>query len=714
MSENVKKEVVWMLLICLLLPAVLPILAFADSGAWSMKCGDTVVGLSVEPYKNDMGLMVSAQDAAKAFSLAYEFDSGNKAFTITEEQGRKVVLMHNATQFYSGEKIYDCAPYFYVENTIPMVEMDFFCKLFGSSYEVMENEIVIYKNKLSDDVARLTAGDTTMPLYIEPHRTEVGLVAGVEDLAKAFGLSYSYDSENKSVVLNDAAHGDVVLNDGAEEFTSSAGTFSCPPFFFTENDVPVIELGFFCEMYDAEYSYDEENKHLFIGKGRAEMVQNGGISLMSSPDTTISGAVIYADGAPVGGFDVDLMLQRTRTRYSMYKIEHYVGETFKLGTVHLDKGEKAAQYSYNASLYDTTDYPGYSLFFRDADAGLYGYYDEKGETYALKSAPDFKKYYANSRGFSFAASYRDINIDLGANLGKHTLSGNVVLDNAAAPSGGLNVDLILQTRSQRMYATYLPAYYIGGTATLGSVHIPQGEKSAPFSYETSHYYVKNNYPCYTLFYRTSQSGCIAPCGYVNNNKAITTLDSFSSTAVYGDTYEFKLFTGAYQNLFIPVKQSYPDERLVKPPTANYPGGDILPGTVIQLFCATEGAKIFYTTDGSVPTTQSTEYTAPITVNETQTVKAIAVKDGMENSEVSQFDYVIADRTGVIYGDVNGDGAVNRMDLLRLAKYFTGWDVTIDEKASDVNGDGVINRMDLLRLAKYFTGWDVTLGAASGN
>lgn len=714
MSRIAKKEIVWMLLICLMLPAVLPILTFADSGAWSMKCGNTAVGLSIEPYKNDLGLMVNAQDAAKAFSLAYEFDSENKAFTITEEQGRKVVLMHNATQFYSGEKTYDCAPYFYVENTIPMVEMDFFCKLFGSSYEVKENEIVIYKNKLSDDVARLTIGNTTMPLYIEPHRTEVGLVAGVEDLAKALGLSYSYDSKNKSVMLNDAVHGNVVLNDGAEEFTSSAGTFSCPPFFFTENDLPVIELGFFCKMYDEEYSYDEENKHLFIGKNHSDLTQNGEVSLMSSPDTTISGAVIYAGGAPAGGLNVDLMLQRTVSRYNVYKLEHYVGETFKLGTVHLEKGEKAAQYSFNASLYDTTDYPEYSLFFRDANAGLYGYYDEKGETYALKSAPDFKKYYANSRDFYFAASYRDINIDLGANLDKHILSGNVVLDNAAAPSGGLDVELLLQTRSQRMYATYLPAYYIEGTANLGSVHIPQGEKSAPFSYETSHYYVKNAYPCYTLFYKSSQSSCIAPSGYVNNNKAITTLDSFSNTTVYGNTYEFKMFTGAYQNLFIPVKQSYLDERLVKPPTANYSGGDILPGTVIQLFCATDGAKIFYTTDGSVPTTQSTEYNAPITVNETQTIKAIAVKDGMENSRVSQFDYVVTDRTDVIYGDVNSDGAVNRMDLLQLSKYFAGWDVTINEKAADVNCDGVINRMDLLRLAKYFTGRGVTLGTASGN
>ena len=61
------------------------------------------------------------------------------------------------------------------------------------------------------------------------------------------------------------------------------------------------------------------------------------------------------------------------------------------------------------------------------------------------------------------------------------------------------------------------------------------------------------------------------------------------------------------------------------------------------------------------------------------------------------------------GDVTGDGNVNRMDLLRLGKYFSGWEVEINMDGSDVTGDGNVNRMDLLRLGKYFSGWDVTLG-----
>ena len=47
----------------------------------------------------------------------------------------------------------------------------------------------------------------------------------------------------------------------------------------------------------------------------------------------------------------------------------------------------------------------------------------------------------------------------------------------------------------------------------------------------------------------------------------------------------------------------------------------------------EDAEIYYTTDGSTPTAQSTLYEGGFTLSDTTTVKAIAIKDG-ESSEVS--------------------------------------------------------------------------------
>ena len=53
----------------------------------------------------------------------------------------------------------------------------------------------------------------------------------------------------------------------------------------------------------------------------------------------------------------------------------------------------------------------------------------------------------------------------------------------------------------------------------------------------------------------------------------------------------------------------------------------------------DGADVYYTIDGTTPTTTSTKYTTPIEVATTTTIKAIAVLDGVE-SEVAEATYTI--------------------------------------------------------------------------
>ena len=58
------------------------------------------------------------------------------------------------------------------------------------------------------------------------------------------------------------------------------------------------------------------------------------------------------------------------------------------------------------------------------------------------------------------------------------------------------------------------------------------------------------------------------------------------------------------------------------------------GVKITMETATEGASIFYTTDGTTPAATSNKYSAPLTFNKDVEIRAVAVKSGIENSPVS--------------------------------------------------------------------------------
>lgn len=61
---------------------------------------------------------------------------------------------------------------------------------------------------------------------------------------------------------------------------------------------------------------------------------------------------------------------------------------------------------------------------------------------------------------------------------------------------------------------------------------------------------------------------------------------------------------------------------------------------VEITCATEGATIYYTLDGTEPDNNSTLYTAPITIDATTTLSAIAYADGLDASAVKTADYVL--------------------------------------------------------------------------
>ncbi len=109
-------------------------------------------------------------------------------------------------------------------------------------------------------------------------------------------------------------------------------------------------------------------------------------------------------------------------------------------------------------------------------------------------------------------------------------------------------------------------------------------------------------------------------------------------------------------------------KTVAVPTSNIASGVYVDeGTEITLSCTTEGATIYYTLDGSCPCENTSALLVydgtPIVINQTTTIKAMAVAKGMEDSSIAAFTYFVGDPTDI------GDVRQNDKETMRDAQWY---------------------------------------------
>ncbi len=81
--------------------------------------------------------------------------------------------------------------------------------------------------------------------------------------------------------------------------------------------------------------------------------------------------------------------------------------------------------------------------------------------------------------------------------------------------------------------------------------------------------------------------------------------------------------------------------LAATPVLSPAGGNFSVSQQVSISDATINARIYYTTDGTAPTSGSNQYAAALTISTTTTVKAIAIAAGYTNSAVASGTYVLA-------------------------------------------------------------------------
>ena len=211
-------------------------------------------------------------------------------------------------------------------------------------------------------------------------------------------------------------------------------------------------------------------------------------------------------------------------------------------------------------------------------------------------------------------------------------------------------------------ATYVDMVYSKETSTTNANNYYPGTSGK--SYTSTRFYTNglltitpNNKQITSIVFAATSSSyasALASSTWTNatavasgSNVVVTVASTGAVSAVIGATCGFTEVRVAYTDI---------DASIPATPTFSVAAGTYTSAQSVELSCETQGATIYYTTDGSTPTNASTQYTTAISVGETMTIKAVATKDD-KSSAVATAAYTInipelpEDGTGTTYAKI---------------------------------------------------------------
>ena len=150
-------------------------------------------------------------------------------------------------------------------------------------------------------------------------------------------------------------------------------------------------------------------------------------------------------------------------------------------------------------------------------------------------------------------------------------------------------------------------------------------------------------------YTLTPSACYDNVTYASSNTAVATVDKNGVvTGVGAGTATITLTANLFNSSDTPPTTTVTvtvREKVATPAISFVPSADGKTATT-TITCATTGAEIYYTTNGTTPTTSSTKNTGTFSVNDNDVVKAIAVMPNTvtgyelyDNSDVAERQYV---------------------------------------------------------------------------
>ena len=241
-----------------------------------------------------------------------------------------------------------------------------------------------------------------------------------------------------------------------------------------------------------------------------------------------------------------------------------------------------------------------------------------------------------------------------SNTGQFALSGNTNLI--------IDPGLLVQPTLQDTYIVTMNNTTGGGT-TLATVKVDRGStfvSSVVISSGSIAPTITFTIPSKTFgdaaFTLSPTSDSPGAFTFTSSNTSVATISGSTVTIVANGTSTItatQASSGDYSSATATATLTVGVAGTVAAPAFSTAAGAIAFPTTITLSSTTAGATIYYTIDGSTPTTGSTQGTS-VVVNSAQTIKAFAVKTGWADSSISSAAYTQAQATAPTFSPAAGN------------------------------------------------------------
>ena len=149
-------------------------------------------------------------------------------------------------------------------------------------------------------------------------------------------------------------------------------------------------------------------------------------------------------------------------------------------------------------------------------------------------------------------------------------------------------------------------------------------------------------------------------------------------------WDMNIFLQAYDKNQNMVKEVIISQDIVQMVNANPVSGEIVEGSTVELYTNTEGASIYYTLDGTLPSEGNRiSYKKPIIINSNTTIRAYATKIGMKDSPVSTFKYTAVDDANMASGLDNLEIEGGRLEP-RFDKKTFNYKINVNYPVESIN------------------------------